>query len=558
MLTGLSIRNVVLIEKLDLSFEEGLCVFTGETGAGKSILLDALSLALGARSDIGLIRYGSDQLSVGAEFIIGEKHPLFILLKEQGLEVENPLILRRIVTKEGKSKAFINDQPVSVSLLRQVGDMLVEIHGQFASHGLLNPTTHIYVLDSYGNLQEEVNVCSQSYRKWKEKQTAVQEAEKILMAAKAEEEYLRHAVKEIETFNPKIGEEEALSLQRATLMNSEKIAESLNNAYMILSGGGGTTVSGMLHSVQRELEKASRLGNNHFDSLISCLDQVSNGLNETIEQLEAISGDFENPTAELEQIEERYFSLKELARKHRCESNELPDRLIKYQTQLATLNKGEEELIELRKQQEENRLSFLKAAKVLSAKRQKVAEKLDKAIGKELPALKLGKAHFKTILEELPETEASPTGMNRVTFCISTNAAPLSAIHKIASGGELARFMLALKVILAKTQQPDTMIFDEVDSGIGGATASAVGERLRRLSEDCQVLVVTHSPQVAAFGTHHMNVSKTDGINGSVLTTVTPLEQENRIEEIARMLSGTEITSAARKAAETLLEKSCL
>ncbi len=558
MLTGLSIRNVVLIEKLDLTFEKGLCVFTGETGAGKSILLDALSLALGARSDAGLIRYGADQLSVSAAFMIDETHPLFALLKDQGLEAENPLILRRIVMKDGKSKAFVNDQLISASLLRQIGDMLVEIHGQFASHGLLNPATHIHVLDAYGELQNEVEACSTAYRAWKEKQAAVQEAERILAAAKAEEDYLRHAVKELESFAPEVGEEEALSVRRTALMNAEKITESLNNAYMTLSSGGSTTVEGMIRSAQRELEKASRLSDGSFDDLITCLDQVSDSLNEAVEQLEAKSNDFEDPALELEQVEERYFSLKELARKHRCDSDELTGLLTTYQTQLATLDKGEEELTALQKQQEEMRLAFLKAAQTLSVKRQKTAQHLDKAVGAELPALKLGKAHFQTVLEELPESEASPSGLNRVTFCVSTNAAPPAPIHKIASGGELARFMLALKVNLAQTENIDTMIFDEVDSGIGGATASAVGERLRRLAEDRQVLVVTHSPQVAAFGTHHMNVSKTDGTNGAVLTTVILLENTSRIEEIARMLSGAEITAAARKAAETLLEKSCL
>lgn len=558
MLTGLSIRNVVLIEKLDLTFEKGLCVFTGETGAGKSILLDALSLALGARSDAGLIRYGADQLSVSAAFMIEETHPLFALLKDQGLEAENPLILRRIVMKDGKSKAFVNDQLISASLLRQIGDMLVEIHGQFASHGLLNPATHIHVLDAYGELQKDVDTCSTAYRAWKEKQAAVQEAERILAAAKAEEDYLRHAVKELETFAPEVGEEEALSVRRTALMNAEKITESLNNAYMTLSSGGSTTVEGMIRSAQRELEKASRLSDGSFDDLITCLDQVSDSLNEAVEQLEAKSNDFEDPVLELEQVEERYFSLKELARKHRCDSDDLPGLLTTYQTQLATLDKGEEELILLQKQQEEMRLAFLKAAQTLSVKRQKTAQQLDKAVGAELPALKLGKAHFQTVLEELPESEASPSGLNRVTFCVSTNAAPPAPIHKIASGGELARFMLALKVNLAQTEKIDTMIFDEVDSGIGGATASAVGERLRRLAEDRQVLVVTHSPQVAAFGTHHMNVSKTDGTNGAVLTTVILLGKDSRTEEIARMLSGAEITAAARKAAETLLEKSCL
>ncbi len=559
MLLSLSIRNVVLIEKLDLSFDKGLCVFTGETGAGKSILLDALSLALGARAETDLIRYGAEQLSVTAEFQVDEKHPALSILTEQGLDTDTTLILRRTLTKDGKSKAFINDQAISVGLLREIGNTLVEIHGQFASHGLLNPTNHLPVLDNYGGLADLAQTCRQLYENWREKKALVTQAADILAKAKADEEYLTHAVKELEALEPQKGEEEKLSIRRTELMNAEKITESLNNAYMTLSGGGSSTVQAMIHSAVRELEKANRFTEGSFDDILKVLDTAADSLAEAVENLEAQSANFSDPGPELEQLEDRLFTLKDVARKHRVEVDDLPDTLITFQDQLNTLYKGEEELVAHQKAAEQVRLDFIAKAKELSIARQKAAERLDQAVRKELPALKLGKAHFETRVEELPETEFSATGMNRVTFCVSTNnGIPPAPLNKVASGGELARFMLALKVNLAGAENIPTLIFDEVDSGIGGATASAVGERLRRLGQERQVLVVTHSPQVAAFGTDHMNVTKQTTSDNHILTTVIPLTAEKRLEEIARMLSGAEITDQARLAAQTLLEKSCL
>lgn len=558
MLSSLSIRNVVLIEKLDLSFDKGLCVFTGETGAGKSILLDALSLALGARADADLIRYGADSLTVSAEFIVKENHPSQALLMQQGLDTDTTLILRRQVTKDGKSKAYINDQPVSVSLLRQMGDTLVEIHGQFASHSLLNPANHLPVLDNYGALNEDVLACKKAFEDWKNKKELVEKAKAIIEKAKADEEYLTHAVKELEAMALEKGEEETLSIRRTELMNAEKITESLNQAYMTLSSGSGSSVQSMINSARRELEKASRFTEGKFDTLIHTLDNAAEFLAETVEGLETESANFTDPAAELEQVEDRLFTLKDLARKHRVEVDELPETLATFKKQLETLYQGEDELIAHQKAAEEARLTFIAKAKELSAKRKQAAQRLDTAIANELPALKLSKALFKTLIEDLNEDEYTQTGMNRVTFCVSTNSGvPAAPLHKVASGGELARFMLALKVNLAGSEDIPTLIFDEVDSGIGGATASAVGQRLRRLGLERQVLVVTHSPQVAAFGSVHMNVSKSC-IENKILTTVIPLVEEKRLEEIARMLSGAEITDSARMAAQTLLEKSCL
>ena len=559
MLVSLSIRNVVLLEKLDLSFDKGLCVFTGETGAGKSILLDALSLALGARAETELIRYGADQLSVTAEFNVDKKHPSLQILSEQGLDTDTTLILRRTLTKDGKSKAFVNDQPISVGLLKEIGNTLVEIHGQFASHSLLNPANHLPVLDNYGGLTELVETCRQLYEDWRNKKALVIQAAEILQKAKADEEYLTHAVKELEALAPQKGEEEKLSTRRTELMNAEKITESLNNAYMILSSGSNSTVQSMIHAAARELEKANRFTDGSFDEILKTLDLTADSLAEAVESLEEQSANFSDPGPELEQLEDRLFTLKDIARKHRVAVDDLPETLLNFKAQLNTLYKGEEELIMHRKAAEQARLDFITKATELSKARHKAAEQLDKAVREELPALKLNKAHFETRVEELPESDFSATGLNRITFCVSTNnGVPPAPLNKVASGGELARFMLALKVNLAGAENIPTLIFDEVDSGIGGATASAVGERLRRLGQERQVLVVTHSPQVAAFGTEHMNVTKETKKDNYILTTVIPLTAEKRLEEIARMLSGAEITDQARLAAQTLLEKSCL
>ena len=557
MLQSLSIHNVVLIDKLTLSFDKNLSVFTGETGAGKSILLDALSLTLGGRADASLVRHGQDSLSVTAEFSIEQSHPAYQLLQKNELDTDTTLILRRTLSKEGKSKAFINDTPVSVGLLKQFGDTLVEIHGQFATHNLLNPATHLSVLDKYGKLEKEVEECQTLYLNWKNAQKAVEEALMILEKAKAEEDFLTHAVKELQTFKPIVGEESELSDKRISLMNAEKITESLNTAYQILAIGNGSSIQSQLSTALRELEKASRFIPNKFEDIIADLDSLAEGLSVVSDELENIASNFEDPAQELERVDERFFALKDLARKYHVECDELPKTLADFEEKLSLINKGEGELYQLKQNAENARLNFIQKANHLSQKRHIAAEKLDKAVCKELPALKLEKAQFITQIEDLNECAYTSNGMNQVTFCISTNAqTPPAPLNKIASGGELARFMLALKVNLAGLEDIPTLIFDEVDSGIGGATASAVGERLARLGKERQILVVTHSPQVAAFGKTHLKVSKSTTQDG-VLTTVTALHEDERLEEIARMLSGAQITEAARIAARTLWEKSC-
>lgn len=555
MLSRLSVRDVVLIEKLDLDFAGGLCVFTGETGAGKSILLDSLALATGARSDAALVRRGCKQLSVTAEFSLPDGHEVFKMLDEHEIEHESgePLVLRRIVTADGKSKAFVNDQSVSAGLLRKIGDLLIEIHGQFATHGLLNPATHKSVLDAYGGLQGRLDACRAAYKNWRAKAEERQKAEERLQKAKDEEDFLRHSVDELVQFAPQPGEDEELSQRRSLMMNSEKLIEGLNTARDALFD---RSVDKSLRQAERALESLSRLIEGRFEPIIEALDRAVTELNEAGNMLEEECRKVELDPREQEQVEERLFALRALARKHQTTPDELPGLLSEYQRQLASLDKGAEDLIRLTKEEESCRIAYEDAAKVLSAARKEAAKKLDAAVMKELPPLKLGKASFLSIVEELPQTEWNADGIDKVQFTATTNPGqPAGAINKIASGGELARFMLALKVNLAQAEGIPTLIFDEVDTGIGGATATAVGERLERLAgEDCQVLAITHSPQVASFGAHHFKVSKAEDETGRTLTAVCELTGDARREEIARMLSGASITEASRAAADELLK----
>ena len=555
MLSRLSVRDVVLIEKLDLDFAGGLCVFTGETGAGKSILLDSLALATGARSDAALVRRGCKQLSVTAEFSLPVGHEVFKVLDEHEIEHESgePLVLRRIVTADGKSKAFVNDQSVSAELLRKIGDLLIEIHGQFATHGLLNPATHKSVLDAYGGLQGRLDACRAAYKNWRAKAEERQKAEERLQKAKDEEDFLRHSVDELVQFAPQPGEDEELSQRRSLMMNSEKLIEGLNTARDALFD---RSVDKSLRQAERALESLSRLIEGRFEPIIEALDRAVTELNEAGNMLEEECRKVELDPREQEQVEERLFALRALARKHQTTPDELPALLSEYQRQLASLDKGAEDLIRLTKEEESCRIAYEDAAKVLSAARKEAAKKLDAAVMKELPPLKLGKASFLSIVEELPQTEWNADGIDKVQFAATTNPGqPAGAINKIASGGELARFMLALKVNLAQAEGIPTLIFDEVDTGIGGATATAVGERLERLAgEDCQVLAITHSPQVASFGAHHFKVSKAEDETGRTLTAVCELTGDARREEIARMLSGASITEASRAAADELLK----
>ncbi len=550
MLTRLVIHDVVLIEKLALPLERGLNVFTGETGAGKSIVLDALGLALGERSDAALVRVGASQASVAAEFTLKEDHVLFALAQEQGLAAENPVILRRVIGKDGKSRAFFNDQPIGVGLLKQFGESLLEIHGQFETHGLLNAATHRGLLDAFAGLQNLRQKTTGAFAAWKEADSQFLAAQAASERAHAEEDFLRAAVNELEKLAPQAGEADTLASTRTQLQHREKILDAMTVAAAALDGERGaiSSLSQAGKAVARVSDKAAGL-----PDLLAALDRAINESAEASEHLARFSATLDARPDALQNIEERLFALRAAARKHNTQTEELPQVLRDLSARLALLSDESGQAAKLSAQAAQARLAYIKLAEDLSTKRQAAAGKLEKKIALELPPLKLERARFMIEVTRLPEEQWTAEGADRVTFLAATNlgAAP-GALQKIASGGELARFMLALKTVLAAADPVPVLVFDEVDTGIGGAVASAVGERLAQLALDVQILVVTHSPQVAARGTHHLRVAKR--VEGK--TTVTEVEVLNkaaRREEIARMLAGAQITDAARQAADSLL-----
>jgi DNA repair protein RecN (Recombination protein N) len=556
MLQGLSIQDVVLIDRLDLGFETGLSALTGETGAGKSILLDALGLALGARADAGLVAKGATQASVAASFVLDAKHPARALLAERGLAGEDDtLILRRAVGADGRSRAFVNDQPVPVGTLRELGNRLVEVHGQFDTHGLLDVSTHRAALDTFAGLSGEVEGVTVRYTAWRDAEASEREARERAARAAADEGFLRHAAEELERLDPKPGEETELAQRRALLAAREKLIEALSAARGDLAAGKG--VEGSLRSAGRQLQRVSAQAMGKIDRALAALERAAMETADAVAEVEALEGALDLDTSDLESAEERLFALRAVARKHRVEVDRLADLRAEFQAGLAALDDGEDGLKRLAAATVNARAAYLEAAKALATARRSAAQRLDKAIARELPPLKLDKAKFRTRVEELAETAWTASGIDRVAFEVATNpGADLGPIDRIASGGELARFMLALKVALRAPNKKQagvpTLIFDEVDSGIGGAVAAAVGERLAVLAETAQILVVTHSPQVAARARHHWRVvKKTSG--RSVATKVDTLDAGARREEIARMLSGASVTAAARAAADDLL-----
>ncbi len=549
MLVSLSIRNVVIIEKLDLTFDHGLGVLTGETGAGKSILLDSLGFALGSRADARLLRPGAEQASVTAGFDLSTDHPAHALLAEQGIEVEDLLLLRRVLTRDGRSRAFVNDQAASAALLRQLADSLVEIQGQFDQRGLMDPATHRDLLDAYGRLQPEADKLRQHWRAWQEALADREAAARRLAEAQRDEAFLRHAVEELDALDPRPGEESELAEKRNRLMHREKLIEGINAALAEIDG----TAEGALGRALRALERIAPTAGEAVTPALEAVQRAILESEEALSQLNSFAGDMELDADGLEAVEERYFALQDMARKHHCAVEALAELRAELAARLASVDGGEAELTKLAKAAAEARRLYVEAAEALSKKRAKAAAALDKAVMAELPPLKLERAVFRTRLERLDEDGWSAQGLDRIAFEVATNpgSAP-GPLGRIASGGELARFLLAIKVVLASVNPERSLVFDEVDSGVGGATAHAVGERLERLARDRQVLVITHSPQVAARGTHHWQVVKR--MSGKqVATQVDQLKDGDRREEIARMLSGAEITEEARAAAERLI-----
>lgn len=553
MLVSLSIRNVVLIDKLDLDFKSGLSVLTGETGAGKSILLDSVGLLLGNRAETGLIRQGEDKLSVTGIFNMPESQELKNLLDEYELEASDEIVIKRTLNTEGKSKIFFNDQPVSAKLLKEIGKFLVEVHGQFDNQGLLNPVNHLDILDLYGGYKDLLSETTQAYTAFRQAATARQEAERNIEQAKTDEDNLRHWIDELRKMNVQDNEEELLTQRRQELMNAEKIIESISFAYGALTQGAD--VQGALRQAQNAVDKVNILTEDKYKSLAEMLEQAAIDVSESINELEDLSTRITTNQNELEAMEERLFALRALARKHQASINDLPRILADFESKLSAIEYGEDGLKKLRAAEEQAKTQYLKQAELLNEARRAAARELDKKVMAELAPLKMEKAKFITQVEKNGESNWSAKGFNTVVFTVSTNPnSPQGPLNKIASGGELARFMLALKVNLAQSSNIGTMIFDEVDSGVGGATAQAVGDRLARLAQTVQILVVTHSPQVAAAGNNHFKVEK-QTVDNVTTTTVKELDKAARHEEVARMLAGEVITDEARAAAKVLINQ---
>lgn len=554
MLRRLSIRNVVLIDKLDLDFHDGLSVLTGETGAGKSILLDSLGLALGARADSGLVRHGCDKCSVTATFTLPQGHPVFGLLSEQDIDLDGEeLVVRRVVTADGRSRAYVNDQAVSVGLLRDVGDYCVEIQGQFDQHGLLDPTTHRATLDAHGNLGVLALTVRDHWRAWRETQKELNAARARIDKAREEEEWLRHAVDELEKLGPEEGEEERLAEERQFLMHGEKLVAALNDAGSELSRGKGaeSALRGAQRCLERELEKAD----GRFEPIIEALDRAAIELEEANRAISATLADLNVDTGHQENVEERLFALRAAARKYNVPVDGLNALMKDFRSQIDQLEFGEKELDRLTAAVTEYRKAYIEAGEELHAARKEAAAKLDGAINAELPPLRMEKARFVTDIAAVEENEWGIDGIDRVQFTVATNpGSPPGALNKIASGGELSRFLLALKVVLARVSAVPSLVFDEVDSGVGGATAAAIGQRLHLLAKERQILVITHSPQVAARGRTHFYIAKRE-TEGTMVTRVDALVDGARREEIARMLAGHSVTVEARAAADSLLEQ---
>jgi len=553
MLQALTIQNIVLIEGLSLSFGAGLGILTGETGGGKSILLDALSLTLGGRADAALVRHGAKQGSVTAEFLLEGGHPAFALTTEQGLNVDSTdgLILRRTLGRDGRSRAFVNDQAVTVGFLKTLGETLVEVHGQHDDRGLLNPKGHRALLDAFGGLEDDGAALKGAYAAWLEAEDRVRLLKAELAKQQAEEDYHRHCFEELKSLAPRAGEEAELGEHRALMMQGEKASEQLAEILAMLEEGDGVDMH--IRSALRRLERLPQVLAGHLKPVIEALSAAATGAEEGVAALRTVTGQLDYDQDRLEAVEERLFALRALARKHKCQVDNLPALQETLSEKLNTLERGGEALKELEDATAICRKKFEAAAKDLGGKRRKAARLLDQGVAAELPPLKLEKAKFRTAILPLDRRDWGPEGAERVEFEVATNpGAPFGGLLKIASGGELARFILALKVVLASRGSAPTLIFDEVDRGVGGAVADAVGDRLARLAGSAQVLVVTHSPQVAARAKSHWRVEKTETA-GVTLTTVSALDDGQKQEEIARMLSGAKVTDKARAAAGSLI-----
>ena len=547
MLKSLDVRDVLIIDRLELEFRPGLNVLTGETGAGKSILLDALGFVLGWRGRAELVRAGADRGEVTAVFELPAGHPGLAVLQDAGIEAEDELILRRVNTAEGRKTAWINDRRATGEVLRRLSETLVELHGQHDDRGLLNPRGHRVLLDAFAGVEEEIAACRAAWRGRAAAARALAEAEAAIAETRAEEEYLRHAVGELDALDPKPGEEAELDARRRLMQGSERIREDVARAGQALSREGA---EGMCADALRWLDGVTDRAEGTLDealgALARALEEIAAAQSGVEDALEALRFD----PRELEEAEERLFAIRGLARKHGVMPDDLGGFAEGLRERVDALDAGEAGLGRLRAAVDEARAAHDAAAGALGERRREAAARLDAAMAAELAPLKMERAVFSTVIEA---AEPGPEGADGVAFTVATNpGAPPGPLNRIASGGELSRFLLALKVCLTRAESGVTIIFDEIDRGVGGATADAVGRRLKALAEEGQVLVVTHSPQVAALGGHHWRVEKRV-LQETTTSTVTPLGAPDRVDEIARMLSGDTVTDEARAAARALL-----
>jgi DNA repair protein RecN (Recombination protein N) len=553
MLSRLSIRDIVLIDKLDIEFAGGLAVLTGETGAGKSILLDSFALALGGRGDQGLVRQGREQGQVTAVFDIPRSHPANAILAEHGVAAEDELILRRMQLADGRTRAYVNDQPVSVQALKALGQSLVEIHGQHDDRALVDAATHRRLLDAFGGLEADAARVESLWQARRDAAEAAEAHRADVERAKREGDWLRHAVDELNKLAPEAGEETVLAERRTTMMQSEKVAEDLREAHEAIAGTNSAVPA--LAAAIRRLERRSAQAPSLVEPSVRSMDAALNALEETRAHLEAALRAADYDPAELERIEERLFALRAAGRKYNVAVDGLAALAQKYKDDIALIDAGEDRLKALEKAAAKAEADYRAAAEALSKARLKAGAALDRAVNAELKPLKLERAKFTSEIVS-DAASAGPSGIDRVEFWVQTNPGTRPGpLMKVASGGELARFLLALKVVLADRGSAPTLVFDEIDTGAGGAVAEAIGLRLARLGRGLQVLAVTHSPQVAARAERHYVISKDALDKGKrVATRVVEVAADHRREEIARMLAGAAITNEARAAAERLLK----
>ncbi|MEL6571935.1 MAG: DNA repair protein RecN [Pseudomonadota bacterium] len=549
MLRGLDIRDMLIIDRLELAFQPGLNVLTGETGAGKSILLDSLGFVLGWRGRAELVRAGADQGEVTAEFNLPDGHPGFAVLSEAGISAEDgEVILRRVNTADGRKTAWINDRRVSGEVLRQLSETLIELHGQHDDRGLLNPRGHRLLLDEYAGLAGDVAKTRTAWRALADARKRLDETRVRIAAARADEEYLRHAVAELDALDPQPGEEATLDTQRRLMQAAEKIRTDIAKAAEAVGLSGA---EGMVSDASRWLVGAAEQAEGKLDDPLGALERAAAALGEAQQGIESCLSDLSFNPSELEDAEERLFAIRGLARKHQVLADDLAGLAETLRSRLAVVDQGAGDLATCEGDVQTAEAAYQAAAERLTQKRLKAAKALDKAMAAELAPLKMERAVFVT---EAAVAEPGPEGVDVVAFTVATNpGAPAGPLNKIASGGELSRFLLALKVCLSQAGAGGlTMIFDEIDRGVGGATADAVGRRLASLADGGQVLVVTHSPQVAALGAHHWRVEKRQ-TKSETTSSVVPLQGDARVDEIARMLSGDTVTDAARAAAAALI-----